>query len=208
MTTNDSAVLAWHFVGAKLLDGRPIPADGKWLVHEGPVVWCRSGLYASLDPFDALQYARSTNLCRVECADLIHREDDKLVCRRRRIIKRRDATEMLLAFARWSALQVTHLWGAPPVVKRFLETGNDSLRDKARAAAVDSKRIASQYFSRYTALNAVWATVEAAAGPEQRTCVARVARAAADNAAYAVKYASARAAQRAEFNRRVQELFL
>ena len=206
MSTNGSTILAWHFVGAKLLDGRPIPADGEWLVHDGPVAICKSGLHASPDPFDALRYAPSTTLCLVECADVVERHTDKLVCRRR-IIKRRDATEMLRAFARWSALQVTHLWGAPRIVERFLETGDDSLRDDARAAAVATRRIASQYFSRYTALNAVWATIEAAAGPEQRTCVAHIARAAADNAAYAVEYASAKAAQRAEFNYRVQELF-
>jgi hypothetical protein len=99
------------------------------------VAICESGLHASLDPFDALQYAPGAILCLVECDDVVAQHADKLVCRRRRIIKRRDATEMLLAFARRSALRVTHLWGAPPVVKRFLQTGDDSLLMAAAWAA-------------------------------------------------------------------------
>ena len=51
---------AWHFVGKKLRDGRPIPADGVKLRHTGPVVMCKSGLHASLHPFDALKYAPAT----------------------------------------------------------------------------------------------------------------------------------------------------
>lgn len=138
MTTNDSAVLAWHFVGATLRDGRPVPADGEWLVHDGPVAICESGLHASLDPFDALQYAPGAILCLVECDDVVAQHADKLVCRRRRIIKRRDATELLWEMSRWSALRVMPLWDAPLVVKRFLETGDDSLRAAASAAASDA----------------------------------------------------------------------
>ena len=223
MTTNDSAVLAWHFVGATLRDGRPVPADGELLVHDGPVVWCRSGLYASLDPFDALQYALSTNLCRVECADLIHCEDDKLVCRRRRIIKRRDATEMLLAFARWSALQVTHLWDAPLVVKRFLETGDDSLRaaasaavsaaesdaasDAVSAAARAAARAAASAAARAAAWDAASDAVRAAASAAAWDAASAAASAAAWDAASAAARAAAWDAQRAEFNHRVRELF-
>ena len=58
--------LAWHFVGATLRDGRPIPPDGEWLVHDGPLVLCHSGLHCSIDPFDALSYAPGPVLCRVE----------------------------------------------------------------------------------------------------------------------------------------------
>ena len=36
----------WHFVGDTLRDGRPVPPDGEWLEHTGPIDWCRSGLYA------------------------------------------------------------------------------------------------------------------------------------------------------------------
>ena len=63
--------IAYHFVDEKLRDGRPIPADGEWLVHEGDAVLCESGLHASRDPFGALQYAPGATLCLVECEDIV-----------------------------------------------------------------------------------------------------------------------------------------
>ncbi len=50
-------IRAYHFVGDTLRDGRPIPADGEWLVHDGPVTICEAGLHASRHVFDALEYA-------------------------------------------------------------------------------------------------------------------------------------------------------
>lgn len=52
MTT--APVLAWHFVGDRLRDGRPVPKNGAWLTHDGPVEICASGLHASQCPFDAM----------------------------------------------------------------------------------------------------------------------------------------------------------
>ena len=37
----------YHFVGSTLRDGRPVPPDGEWLVHDGPVEMCASGLHAA-----------------------------------------------------------------------------------------------------------------------------------------------------------------
>lgn len=37
---------AWHFVGTTLRDGRPVPADGVTLRHDGPLRLCASGLHA------------------------------------------------------------------------------------------------------------------------------------------------------------------
>ena len=51
------AIRAYHFVGDELRDGRPVPPVGEWLVHDGPVKMCESGLHASRHPFDALMYA-------------------------------------------------------------------------------------------------------------------------------------------------------
>ncbi len=42
---------------------------------------------------------------------------------------------LLLDFARWCALSVAHLWECPPIVREFLESGNESLRKEAHAAA-------------------------------------------------------------------------
>jgi hypothetical protein len=145
-------VYAYHFVGEKLRDGRPIPPDGEWLVHEGEMVICESGLHASKHPLDALQYAPGGTLCLVECEDIGEEHADKFVCRRRMIVKRIDATDLLWKASREFALSVIHLWDAPKVVRDFLATGDESLRDAARAAARDAASDAA----RVAALDAAW----------------------------------------------------
>ena len=139
---------AWHFVGDTLRDGRPIPADGKWLVHTGKVEICATGLHASRRPWHALQYAPGPVLCRVECDGIETEQNDKLVCRRRRIVQRADITETLRYFARMQALSVIHLYDNPPdVVLDYLMTGDESIRaaagDAAREAAGDAARDAA-----------------------------------------------------------------
>ena len=128
-------IVAYHFVGAELRNGDPIPANGEWLTFEGPVKMCESGLHASKDPFDALQYAPGATLCKVEAEDVVDEQKDKLVCRRRKIIGRIDAAELLRYFARMQALSVIHLWNAPQVVLDYLNTGDEKLRAAAWAAA-------------------------------------------------------------------------
>lgn len=130
---------AWHFVGATLRDGRPIPKDGKWLIHTGPVEICATGLHASRRPWHALQYAPGATLCRVECDEIVTEQADKLVCRRRRIIERADVTDALRYYARMQALSVIHLYPDPPdVVLDYLMTGDESIRDAAWDAARDA----------------------------------------------------------------------
>ena len=128
-------ILAWHFVGATLRDGSPIPADGEWLKYSGDLALCNSGLHASIDPFDALQYAPGATLCRVALRGKIVHGDDKLCATERMIICRMDATELLRYFARMQALSVVHLWDAPDVVLDYLMTGDESIRAAAMAAA-------------------------------------------------------------------------
>src|SRR5690606_3682836 len=130
-----ATTVAYHFVGETLRDGRPVPADGEWLVHDGPVVLRDSGLHASRRPWDALQFAPSATLCLVEVADIVEEEKNKLVARRRRIVRRVDLTEDLRSFACACALDVLHLWGAPDVVRRYLESGDETLQAAAWAAA-------------------------------------------------------------------------
>ena len=157
-------IRAYHFVGETLRDGRPVPADGVWLEHTGPLVLlCQSGLHASLDPWDALQHAPGPFLCLVDVGGEILHGADKLAGRRRRIVARFDASEILRAHARQSALSVIHLWGAPAVVREFLETGDESKRAAALDAAMDAARAASCPDARYAAwaaaLDAAWAAV-------------------------------------------------
>lgn len=162
-------VLAWHFLhpGGRLRNGEAAPPDGEWLKHDGPIVPCESGLHASKRAIDALVYAPHEErivLCRVEVAGTVIEHGgsaDKLAASERRILWRLDgeATDRVLReFARWSALQVLHLWDAPQVVCDYLVTGDETLRDAAwaaaRAAAWDAAWDASK--------DAAWAAARAA----------------------------------------------
>jgi hypothetical protein len=60
-------------------------------------------------------------------------------------------------FARWCALSVAHLWDMPDVVRRFLETGDESIRAAARVAARDAA------WARDTAMDAAWVAARVAA---------------------------------------------
>ena len=106
--------LAWHFVGATLRDGSPIPNDGEWLYFLGDCKLCKSGLHWSRNPFDALKYASGATLCLVEINHIIEEQEDKGVSRRRRIIARMDATDMLQYFARQQAISVLDNWQIEP----------------------------------------------------------------------------------------------
>ncbi len=183
--------LAYHFVGATLRDGSPIPPDGEWLEVAPPLVICEHGLHWSHDALDALQYAPGNTLCQIEYAGEVIEQADKGCSTRRRIIKRIDAEPLLFEFARWAALQVIHLWDAPQLVREFLETGNESLRAAAWAAA----RAAAWAATGDAAVAAAWAATGAAA------------RAAAWAAARAAAGAAAKQKQREEFNRLVAEAF-
>ena len=133
---------AWHFTGDKLRDGRPLPRNGRWLKHDGPVAICKSGLHASREPFDALQYAPGATLCLVEVEDVVAEQDDKLVARKRKIIARIDATELLRYFARMQALSCIDKWqdNPPDVVLDYLMTGAAKARNAAWSAAESAAR--------------------------------------------------------------------
>jgi hypothetical protein len=73
----------------------------------------------------------------------IKKDSDKLVARQRTILWRIDSTDVLRKFARQCALDVAHLWDMPPVVSQYLETGDESIRAAARAAAWDAARAAA-----------------------------------------------------------------
>lgn len=134
-----NSTLAWHFVGTVLRDGRPIPPDGEWLHHDGDIEICASGLHASERLIDALNYAPGSTICRVAVDGVAERQDDKLVARSRAILWRvANADNLLRAFARKAALSVIHLWDAPEVVRRYLETGDESLMIATMSAASDA----------------------------------------------------------------------
>ena len=168
---------AWHFVNDTLRDGRPVPADGEKLVHDGEPRLCASGLHASEDILDALDYAPGNTICRVRCGGVVERGDDKLVCSERTILWRVDGSELLLEFARWSALQVVHLWNAPDVVLNYLKTGDESIRQAARDAALAASR-GARAASRDAARTASRAAARADALVASRTASETASRAA------------------------------
>jgi hypothetical protein len=202
---------AWHFVADTLRDGRPVPKDGVWLEHTGYVRMCETGLHASLQPFDALQFAPGPVLCLVDVDDIVAEDDDKLVCRKRRIVARMDATEMLRYFARMQAVSVIHLWDAPDVVCDYLITGDGAIRAAARAAAWDAGDAAwaaawAAGAAGDAARGAAWAAAWAA-GAAARGAARAAAWGAAWDAARAAAWGAARDAARIEFNQLVYECF-
>ena len=180
----------YHFVGDRLRDGRPVPADGVWVEHDGPLVLCQSGLHASPTAWDALSYAPGPILCQVDVDGDRLDDPDKCVARRRRIVARFDAMDLLRDFARWCARDVLYLWDAPPVVRQYLETGEETLRAAAWDAAWDAARAAA-WDAAGAARAAAWDAARAAAGDAR--AAAGDARAAAWDAARAAAW-DARAA--------------
>ena len=182
-------ILAWHFVGAALRDGRPLPADGETLTHAGPLVICESGLHGSRRLIDALQYAPGATICRTRHGGKIIEQDDKLTSSKRTILWRVSGDTLLRDFARACARDVLHLWRAPAVVREWLETGAPALRAAARDAARDAAKAA--------AWDAARAAARAAAGGAAGAAARDVARDAARAAARDVARDAARAAARA-----------
>ena len=160
-------MIAYHFTGDTLRDGRPIPAIGEKLIHTGEIIWCKSGLYASPKASQALQYARGKWLHRVECGQIERKDIDKFVCRERTILQTIDAEHLLRRFAADQALSVAHLWDVPDVVRDYLTSLDDALRAAARnaalAAAVDAARAAAVAAARAAAWDAAVDAARAAA---------------------------------------------
>ena len=152
---------AWHFVGAALRNGSPIPGDGEELVHEGELVLCASGLHASVRAIDALRYAPGGTLCRVVVDGDVLYADDKLCASRRTIVWRIDASSMLRDFARRCAHSCLHLWNYPQVVADYLSSGDDGLRSTAQAAA-DAAWSTAQAAAQAAAQATAWSAADAA----------------------------------------------
>jgi hypothetical protein len=174
-----SEELYWHFCrvdndGVARLgydDNREVRL-GETLRVDGEPVLCEHGLHASKRLIDALGYANDNrlSLCRVALGGIVKHDDDKSVANERTVVAMLDVDatdELLHDFARWSALQVIHLWDAPRVVRQYLETGDEQLRAAARDAA--------------------WAAAWAAAGAAARDAAWAAAGAAARDAAWAAQ---------------------
>jgi len=138
---------AWWFSASDCLphgDGRLIVVGESHSVG-GDIVLCDNALHASRDPFDALTYAPGQYLYRVRCWGDVVEDDDKLGARYREYVDMRNATNTLRKFAREQALSVIHFWEAPPVVKEYLEAGDETLRAAACTASREAARAATHY---------------------------------------------------------------
>ena len=131
--------MAYHFTGNTLRDGTPVPAIGVKRVFSGEPILCTQGLHFSLDPFDALQYAPGPMLHKVQYGGVVVMGEDKGVCTERTIIASIDATHMLRKFACDEALRVLPI-DAPDIVRRYLQTQDETLRIAAWSAARGAAR--------------------------------------------------------------------
>src|SRR5271166_2007818 len=155
-------ILAWHFVGDKLRNGDLIPLDGVTLRFSGRLRMCESGFHASRRIIDALHSAPGDTVCRVLIGGDIIEEPDKLVASERSILWRLDAKELLTEFTRKIALSVIHLWDAPDVVKRYLETGDPKQQEAAFRSASECYYVAGATYS-YASVYAAGAASSACA---------------------------------------------
>lgn len=115
-----------------------------------------------------------------------------------------DASEVLWAFARWSALQVIDSWNAPQVVRDFLESGDPALQDAASSAADSAAYHAAQ--------NAASSTAPLAAYHASNSAAHSAADSAANSAAYhaalsAACYAANSAARTAQNQQLEKQLY-
>ena len=166
-------------------------------------------------PNGHLGEATTNRVCRVVCTA----PPVKGKCISKSALWCYDATPVYRAFALEEALRVAHLWVAPPIVLRYLRTGDESIRvaaeDAARAAARAARAAtwAAASDAARAAGAAAWATAWAAAGDAGDAAWA-AARDAAWDAAWAAARAAAgdaagdaaRAAARKRQNRRLAKL--
>ena len=138
-------IQAWHFLPASRVPRwgyvRPCYV-GQTLTARGELKLCNNGMHASRRAIDALYYAPGPVVCRVELSGEIIEDDDKLCARRRTIIAMADATDTLRAWSRWCALQVIDMWDAPDVVREYMTTGDEALRDAACRACASARAAA------------------------------------------------------------------
>ncbi len=220
--------MAWHWVmksdtGPVLRDGRPVIV-GAWIEHTGKLELCKTGLHASEDILDSLQYAPGAVMCRVECEGDIVRDTDKLVCTRRRVEWLVDGTSLLRLWAcdcaeraltrereagrepdarSWRAIEVARGFAAGTATREELAAASDAASDAASAAwdaardAASAASAAARAAAR-AARDAAWAAASDAwdAARDAASDAASAASAAACAAASAAAWDAARDAER------------
>ena len=90
----------WHICkNDTLRDGTPVPPDNKWLLYEGEIEWCKSGLYSAHNIWKSLRYSYTLQpsdiLCRVITKSHIIRNYYKGVSYARYILWRTNLGDVL-----------------------------------------------------------------------------------------------------------------
>ena len=145
-------IYAWHFTdGWKLRDDQPL-VIGKTYHVDGPLKICNHGLHASIKIMDALHYAPGNIVSYVECSGDIIFDDEKLVCRNRKVIAALDIKRqlhesacefaiaaLLLADAdipeSWNAIETKYAWLDGYATDQKLAAAKDAAWAAARNAA-------------------------------------------------------------------------
>ena len=148
-------------------NGRP----GKWVRHEGEILWCQSGLYASHTIVKALHNAQGSRMGVVEARRIERDDGDKFAAREMRIVEVYEEYHLrglavLAASMVWpiyakhvkddlrplKCLETTVAWMAGEV--------DDAAWAAARAAARDAAWDAARAAARDAARDAAWAAFE------------------------------------------------
>jgi hypothetical protein len=140
-------ILAWHFTRDMTQVGPPVPVPGQVIKYYEPLESLLSVPSASDRIIDALTAAPGHLLHRVRLGGKILRHGTRLVSSEWTFLWSIDAREILLDCARRWALDVLHLWTLPAMVKEYLETGREELRDAAIAASLSVSAAASAAWS-------------------------------------------------------------
>jgi hypothetical protein len=135
--------LAWHFTRDMIQLGCPVPAPGQVIKYSEPLESFLSVPPAWERIIDALDAAPGYLLHRVRLGGKILQHGTRLVSSEWTFLWSIDAREILLDCARRWALDVLHLWTLPAMVKEYLETGREELREAATAAALSVSAAAS-----------------------------------------------------------------
>lgn len=169
-------ILAWHWAPNTLRTRYSDEAIvvGQTLKAKGPLELCENGMHASLCPFDALQYAPGSMLCRVQLSGEVIKGDDKLCARSRKTVAIYDADHMLHEFACLCAERALKQTGVTDerchraiAVKRLWLAGkaSDAELAAAGAAAGGAAWAAARAAARAAAGGAAW---DAARGAERQ----------------------------------------
>ena len=181
-----SSILAWYFAPPdKRLahgDGRLIRVGATHTVDCRPVL-CKQGLHASVRPLDALSYASSPFVFRVRLSGHVAHGVDKCAATSRKYLVELNAEPLLRDFARKCAASQLHLWDAPPVVRGWLKTGNESLQSSAWSVARSAALSAAESAALSAAESVAWSAAESAALSAAESAALSAAESAAESAA-------------------------